>query len=114
MGEVPRKVIRAELVLRIDPFFLKVAGPLFQCLPIQACEVRITFHLSDGSHENQEVAAFLDRHLIIDSALAIAINLAVGLGIGAEIVRGERELPALTCRVVHERNQKGLGEGWTE
>ena len=92
------------------PSCLRYFGPLLELRPIVAGEIGVAFDLGDRGHQDQQVAAFLDRHLVLLGALAAAIDLAVGLGIGAEIVRRERKLPAIAGRVIHERHDKRLGE----
>ena len=62
----------------------------------------------------QQVSAFLHRHLILLGPLAAAIDLAVGERIGAEVMRGEREFPALAHRIVHEGHDEGLRHGRSE
>ena len=46
--------------------------------------------------------------------LAAAVDLAVGLRVGAEVVRGEGELPAVAGGVVHERHEERLGQRGAE
>ena len=77
-------------------------------LPVEAGEIGIALHLRDGGQQAEEVAAFLDGHLVFLAGLAVAVNLAVGHRVNAEVVRREREFPAFAGGVIHERNQKRL------
>ena len=94
----------------IEALFLEILGPLFELRPVEAGEVGVAFHLRDGADQEQQVAALLDGHLVVLAALAAAIDLAVGVRIGAEVVRREGELPALARGVVHERHEERLGQ----
>ena len=108
------EIIGAKLVLGIEAFFLEILGPLFQPLPVKTGEVRIPFHFRDRSHQEQQIAGLFDGHLVPRRALAAAVNLAVGVRIGAEVVRRERKIPALARGVIHERHEKRFGHGRSE
>ena len=111
---MPGEVVRAKLVFRIKTFFLQIPRPFFKRRPVARGKVCIAFHLRDGTEETKQIAALFDRHLIIHAALAIAINLAVGLRIGAEVVRCERKFPALARGIIHERHDERLRQRGTE
>ena len=110
VGEVPRKIVGAELVLGIETLLLQVRGPPLELLPVQAGEVGMPLHVRDGGQENQQIPALFDRHLVLFRTLPAPIDLAVGVRILAEIVGSERECPALGRRIVHEWHEKGLGQ----
>ncbi len=92
--EVPGEVVGAKLVFRIKSLVLEILRPLLQLRPIKPGEVGVAFHLRDGRHQDQQVAAFLDGHLVVLAAFAAAIDLAVGLRVSAEVVRREGKRPA--------------------
>ena len=52
--------------------------------------------------------------MIFFSAFAAAVNLAVGVGIGAEVVRGEGKFPARRVGVFHEGHDEGFGDAGAE
>ena len=114
MSEVTREIVGAKLVLGVKAFRLEIFSPLFELLPVESCEVRVAFHLRDGAEQQQQIAALLDRHLVLLGAFAAAINLAVRLGISAEVMRRERELPTFACRIVHEGHKERLRRRWSE
>ncbi len=71
-------------------------------------EVGVPFDLGEGAEHDEHVAGLFDGHLVLFGALAPAVDLAVGLGIGAEVVGGEGELPASAGGVLHEWAELGL------
>ena len=110
MGEVAGEIVGAELVFGIEALVLEVSRPLLQRRPVEPGEIRVAFHLGQGAEQQQQVPAFLDRHLVVLGALATAVNLAVGVRILAEVMWGEREAPAVGGGVVHERDEERLGQ----
>ncbi len=110
MGQVAGEVVGAELVLGIEPLVLQIFRPLLQLWPIAAGEIGVAFHLGDGREQDQQVAALLDRHLVLFRSLAAAIALAVGVRVLTEVVRCEGKLPTIGSRVVHERDEERLGQ----
>jgi len=60
--------------------------------------------------EDQHIAALFHRHLVLLGALAAAVDLSVGLRVGAQIVRREGEAPAVHARVIHHRLKLRLHE----
>ena len=103
--QVAGEIVGAKLVLRIETFRLEIFSPLLELLPVESGEIGVAFHLRDDGHEDEQIAALLHRHLVFLIALAAAIDLAVRLGIRAEVVRREWELPAVARRVIHERHE---------
>ena len=62
----------------------------------------------DHGRDDEHVARLLDRHLVLLGLLAAAVDLAVGLRIRAQVVRGEGELPPRRGGVVEHRRDRGL------
>jgi len=112
--QVACEVVGAELVLRIEAFGLEVLGPRRQLRPVQTRKVRVALHLRDGGHEDQQIAALLDGHLVLLGALAAAVDLAVGVRVLAQVMRSKREPPSLGRGVVHERHEERFGHRWPE
>ena len=115
MGQVAHEVVGAELVLGVLAVLLEVGLPPRQLRPPLRGEVGVAVHLGDGGAEQDQVAALLDRHHVglVLRVLAAAVDLAVGLRIGADVVRGERELPARRRAVDHRGGDQRLGVGRT-
>jgi hypothetical protein len=114
VGQVAGEVVGAELVLRIEALRLEELGPLGQSRPVPLGEVGVSFHLCQSRQDQEHVAALLDRHLIVLGLLAAAVDLAIGHGVRAQVVRGKRELPSRRDRIVQHRHQHGLRERGAE
>ena len=108
VSEVTGEIVGAKLVLRVKTLRLEILYPALELLPVKPGEIGVAFHLRDGAEQQQQIATLLDRHLVFLGAFATAINLAVCLGISAEVMRRERELPTFACRIVHEWHQERL------
>ena len=57
---MPGEVVRAELVFRVKAFGLKIFGPFLQLRPVKSGKIRVALHLCDSSHQEEQVARFLD------------------------------------------------------
>ena len=69
----------------------------------------------DGVEHDEHVAGLFDGHLIFIGPFAAAVGLAVGERVGAEVVRGEGEAPAIGERgVLHQGAELGLKQGGIE
>ena len=66
-----------------------------------------------GDHQ-QHVAAFFDRHLVAFGGFATTVLLAIGKRITAEVMRCERESPALEAGVIEDGFQLRFQERGTE
>ncbi len=118
MAEHAGEIVRAELVAGVVSGLHEVVGPLGQQGPVLAGIAGIALGLGERPHEDQHVAAFLDRHLGLDDVqglvlVPVAIGLAVGERIGAEIVRGEGIRPIRTgaigeVGIQHGADQRGV------
>ena len=108
VGQVAGEVVGAELVLGIEALARQVVGPLGQNCGQYSLAKSALPSPCHGGDEDEQVAAFLDRHLVVLGALAAAVDLAVGEWVGAEVVRGEGPLPARQGGVVEDRLELGL------
>ena len=108
------EVVGAELVLGIETFLLEIGRPLLELRPVALCEIGVSIDPGDRGHQDQQIAALLDGHLIPSAGLSAAVDLPVGLGIGAQIVRREGELPAIAGGIVHKRHDERLGQRGAE
>ena len=93
VGEVSRKIVRAELVLRVETLFDEVVGPRGECLPVLPCIVGIAFGSTEGRRHDQHVASLLDGHVA-------TIGLAVGQRVGSHVVGREGLGPASAFAVI--------------
>ena len=109
------EVVRAKLVFRVEPELLQILFPSRELGPPPAGEIRVAFHVSDGSAQQDQVAALLDRHfeVFLAGTFAATVDLPVGLRINANVVRRERKLPLRRGAINHVRRHQGLGVGWT-
>ena len=110
VSQMTGEVIRAKLIFRIKSFVFQISRPLGELRPVEPSEIRMAFHLCHRGKQDEHVARFLNGHLIFLRALATAIHLAVGMRIGAEVMRGKGEFPPLRGRVIHERNDERFGK----
>src|SRR6185369_3752873 len=83
VGQVPGKVVGAELVFGVKALGFQIFGPLRELFPVAPGEIGVAIHLGDGGHEDKQVPAFLNRHLVFFRALSAAVHLSIGVGIGA-------------------------------
>ena len=65
MRKWPGEVVGAELILGIESLLLEVLGPLLELRPVAAGEVGVAVDLGRSRHQDQHVAALLDRHLVL-------------------------------------------------
>ena len=98
---VSGEVVRAELVGGIQTVLHKVVGPCRQGIPMLERILGASLHLADRSREDQHVAALLDRHVA-------AVGLAVGQGVGDDIVCREGFGPLAALGVVEYEVEQGL------
>ena len=63
----------------VEALLLQEAGPLLGAAS-SAGEVGVALHLGQRGEQDQHVAGFLDRHLVLLGLLAAAVDLAVGSG----------------------------------
>ena len=110
VGQVAGEVVGAELVLGVEPLLFEVGRPALELGPVGGREVGVAVEPGDGGQQDQHVPGLLDRHLVDLGPLAAAVDLAVGQGVGAQVVRCERELPAARGRVAQHRDQRRLGQ----
>ena len=112
MSEMAHEVVGAELILGVSAISLEVRFPARQLRPPEPGKIGVFFHPGDGCAQKDQVGALLDRHHVglVRRRLSAAVDLAVGLRIHADVVRGERKLPARRRTVDQGRRDQRLGE----
>ena len=105
-GDVAGEIVGGELVARIKAVVLEIVGPLGERRPVRLGEIGVAFDLGERGHHAEHVAGFFDGHAAV--RIAAAVNLAGGVRVGAQIVRGRVMLPARAGRVIHQRAKAGL------
>ena len=78
MGQVPREIVSAKLICRVESGAPQVVRPLLEEAPVLLREGAISFHLGQRCHQDQEIARFLYRHLVFLGSLLSAVDLALG------------------------------------
>ncbi len=79
--DMPRKIIRRELVLRIQPFLLQILRPLRKLGPVPFRQLRTMFRLRQRIDQDEHVPALLNRHLILFRLLSAPVHLPIRQGI---------------------------------
>ena len=85
--QMAEHVGRAKLVLRVQPVGHEIVGPAGQQGPVLPGELGVALGAGQGRQNDEHVAAFLDRHAAA-VASAHAVDLARGVRIGSQVVRG--------------------------
>ena len=80
MGQVAGEVVGAELILGVEALLGEVLRPPGRLRPVAAGEVGVALDAGQRGQQDEQVAALLDRHLVLFGPLAAAVHLAVGSG----------------------------------
>ena len=82
VGEMACEVVRTELILGVCSVLHEVVCPLRERSPITVCPIGIAVYVGDGCGQDDDVRAFLDRHIAAETTASIretdGINLVVG------------------------------------
>ncbi len=105
MRHMPRKIIRGQLVLRIQPMLPQKRRPLRQLRPILLRQRRTPLLLRQRVHQHQHVAALLHRHLVLFRLLPTAIHLPIRQRKLPQVMRRKRKVPPVRQRRVRQHRQ---------
>ena len=97
MCQMTGKIIRTQLVLRIQPGMDQVICPYSQRLPVFSRIIGIAFYLRNGSSQQNHIPCFLDRHIA-------TVQLTVGNRIGTQVMCRERLGPAPAFAIIENRS----------
>ena len=101
---MPGEIVGTELGSRVHAVADQVNRPLSELSVVAADEFTAVAEFEQSSGQKQHVAAFFDRHL----RFRVAVVLAVGQRISAEIMRGEITFPAPRFEKLKYRDQHGF------
>ena len=101
--QMPREIVRAQLIFRIESLRTKIVRPLRQQRPVVSRKIRVAFGSRNRQRENQHVARFFHGHLIFFCALAASVHLSIRERISSQVVRGKWPAPAWQRSVIQNR-----------
>ena len=86
----------------LESCLLQISRPLGQQRPVLWSEAGVPLRLGDSRGQDDHVARFLHRHLVVFGLLSSPVNLTVRQRVSAQVVRRERKMPSPRSSIVED------------
>ena len=100
---VSGEVVGAELVGGVESVFYQIVGPGGDDVPVAVGVGCVALDARDFGGEGEHIASLLERHVG-------SVYLAVGYGIGAQVVGGKGLVPPAAAAILEDAGHHGLDQ----